>query len=107
MGAGYDGASRLRRLGRMTSHDVPLRPPAEHGAEIEALTSRYGEQVGVGGVLARLERRAERVPVPGLAVEWGWRWDERDRTSADWWPQGITNSAHVPGVDRRLLVTSW
>jgi hypothetical protein len=45
--------------------------------------------------------------VPGLAVEWGFCWDEQDGTDRRWWPQGITNSAHVPGVDRRLLVTSW
>jgi hypothetical protein len=89
-----------------TSPRVHLRRTEENAAEIAALASRYGEPVGVEGVLDHLDQQAERVPVPGRAVDWGFRWDEDDRTSPRWWPQGITNSAHT-GVERRLLVTSW
>jgi hypothetical protein len=91
----------------VTSHGVHLRRTDENAAEIEELVARFGIPVGVGGVLADLNRSAERVPVPGLAVEWGLRWNDEDHLSERWWPQGITNSAHVPGIDRRLLVTSW
>jgi hypothetical protein len=91
----------------VTSHGVHLRRTDENATGIEALVSRFGGPVGVTGVLADLNRTAARVPVPGLAVDWGFRWDDEDHASPRWWPQGITNSAHVPGVDRRLLVTSW
>ena len=91
----------------MTSHGVHLRRTDENIAEIEALAGRHGDPVGVAGVVRELNRSAGRVPVPGLAVEWGFRWNDEDTESEGWWPQGITNSAHVPGVDRRLLVTSW
>jgi hypothetical protein len=94
-------------LGPVTSHGVHLRRTDENAAEIEALVRRFGDPVGVTGVLDDLDRAAERVPVPGLAVDWGFRWNDEDGASERWWPQGITNSAHVPGVDRRLLVTSW
>lgn len=86
---------------------VHLRRTEENSDEIDALARRFGPPVGVAGVLDRLNRRAERVPVPGTAVEWGFRWNDADAASERWWPQGITNSAHVPGVGRRLLVTSW
>jgi hypothetical protein len=91
----------------VTSHGPHLRRTEESADEIAALIRRYGGPVGVAGVLHALDRSARRVPVPGLAVDWGFRWDDEDLASARWWPQGITNSAHVPGVDRKLLVTSW
>jgi hypothetical protein len=86
---------------------VHLRRTDENVAEIAAVADQYGAPVGVAGVVDALDRRAERVPVPGLAVDWGLRWDAADVASPDWWPQGVTNSAHVPGVDERLVVTSW
>jgi hypothetical protein len=86
---------------------VHLSRTDENADEIEALVDRYGDPVGVAGVVGGLNRQATRVPVPGLAVEWGFGWDDEDAASRRWWPQGITNSAHVPGVERRLLVTSW
>lgn len=91
----------------MTGRGVHLRRTDERVDEIAALVRRHGEPVGVAGVLRDLNRAADRVPVPGLAVEWGFRWNDADVASERWWPQGITNSAHVAGVDRRLLVTSW
>ncbi|RNM13090.1 hypothetical protein [Nocardioides pocheonensis] len=86
---------------------VHLRRTERHVAAIDALVDRHGEPVGVAGVLDHLNRSAERTPVPGLAVEWGFRWDDEDAASERWWPQGITNSAHVPGIEQRLLVISW
>jgi hypothetical protein len=91
----------------VTSHGVHLRRTDENASEIDAVVRRYGDPVGVAGVTRWLNRAAERVPVPGLAVDWGFRWNDEDTASARWWPQGITNSAHVPGVDSPLLVTSW
>ena len=91
----------------MTSHGVHLRRTDENPAEIEALVRQHGGPAGVAGVVGELNRTAVRVPVSGLAVEWGFRWDDEDVGSDRWWPQGITNSAHVPGVDLRLLVASW
>jgi hypothetical protein len=91
----------------VSSHGVHLRRTDENVAEIAALVGQYGDPVGVGGVVRELNRSAVRAPVPGTAVEWGYRWDDEDTASARWWPQGITNSAHVPGIDQRLLVTSW
>lgn len=90
-----------------TSTGVHLRRTEEQVAEIEALAIRSGGRAGLNGVLDALGRQATRVAVPGLAVEWGFAWDDEDRGSTRWWPQGITNSAHVPGVDRRVLLTSW
>ncbi|HEX7717632.1 MAG TPA: hypothetical protein VF416_10115 [Marmoricola sp.] len=91
----------------MTSDGVHLRRTEENAAAIEALVDRLGAPVGVAGVLDDLNRVAEKVPVPGLAVAWGFRWDAADVAAERSWPQGITNSAHVAGLDRRLLVTSW
>jgi hypothetical protein len=86
---------------------VHLRRTDENADDIDQLARRFGGAVGVTGVLANLDRTALRAGVPGRFVEWGFRWDDEDVVSQRWWPQGITNSAHVPGVDRRLLVTSW
>lgn len=91
----------------MSSHGVHLRRTEENADEIAALAGRHGRPVGIAGVVDDLNRSAVRVPVPGHAVDWGFRWDDEDAASRRWWPQGITNSAHVAGVDRRLLVTSW
>jgi hypothetical protein len=86
---------------------VHLRRTQENTAAIEALVREHGGRAGVEGVVERANRTATRVPVPGLCVDWGFRWDDEDVASTRWWPQGITNSAHVPGVEQRLLVTSW
>lgn len=89
------------------SHGVHLRRTDENTDGIDALARARGGRAGVDGVVERTNRTATRVPVPGLCVDWGFRWDDEDAASRRWWPQGITNSAHVPGVERRLLVTSW
>lgn len=91
----------------LSGRGVHLRRTAEATVAIEALAAASGDPVGVAGVVGALDRQASRVPVPGLAVSWGFGWEDRDRSSARWWPQGITNSAHVPGVSGRFLVTSW
>jgi hypothetical protein len=88
-------------------HGVHLRRTGENADGIDALVRDHGERAGVAGVVELLNRTATRVPVPGLSVDWGFRWDDEDGASRRWWPQGITNSAYVPGVDRRLLVASW
>ena len=59
-------------------------------------------KVGLDGVLADLDRAAERCPVPGEAAGDGCRWDETDRSDESWWPQGVT-STRWGGV----LLVSW
>jgi hypothetical protein len=95
---------------------VHLLRTADRAAEVEAFVSRAGERVGLRGVLADLNRRADRTRVPAPAAVWGFRWDRDDMRSQRWWPQGITTSADAvtrpeagpPGdvAGREVLVTS-
>ncbi|SOD94560.1 hypothetical protein [Blastococcus haudaquaticus] len=48
-------------------------------------------RVGLDGVLADLDRTAERCTVPGAASGNGFTWDARDRDDPSWWPQGIAS----------------
>lgn len=93
------------------SSSIHLRRTDENLDEIEAAVDHLGRRVGLPGVLAHLNRLAVRTAVPGLAVEWGFRWNDSDVRTERWWPQGITTSAdasHDEDIDgRRLLVTSW
>ena len=86
---------------------VPTRTPRTSTPPSEQL----GRRVGIAGVLANLNRQAVRVPVPGRAVEWGFRWNDADGATERWWPQGITTSADASDAEdidgRRLLMTSW
>jgi hypothetical protein len=88
-----------------------LRRTDENVADIDAAAEQLGRRVGIAGVLTHLNRQAERVPVPGRAVEWGFRWNADDVDTQLWWPQGITTSADASDTEdiegRRLLMTSW
>lgn len=90
---------------------IHLRRTDENTADIDAAANHFGRRVGLAGVLAHLNRQAERTRVPGLAVEWGFRWNRVDVGTDRWWPQGITTSADASDTDhfggRRLLMTSW
>lgn len=90
---------------------IQLRRTEENTDDIEAAVAELGARVGIRGVLDHLDRQARRTPVPGRAVEWGFRWNDADTSSRRWWPQGITTSAdasHTEDFDgRRLLLTSW
>ncbi|MCW2828694.1 MAG: hypothetical protein JWQ67_2310 [Marmoricola sp.] len=90
---------------------IHLRRTDENSADIDAAVGRLGRRVGLAGVLAHLNRQAERTRVPGRAVEWGFRWSDSDEHTAGWWPQGITTSADASAAEdidgRRLLMTSW
>jgi hypothetical protein len=89
---------------------VHLVRSADRAAEVDALAERVGGRVGLAGVLDDLNRTAHRARVPGLAVSWGFRWDEEDQRSRRWWPQGISGSADATDTEdidgRRVLVTS-
>ena len=89
---------------------VHLVRTADRAAEADALAERLGGRVGLAGVLDDLNRRAHVSRVPGLAVSWGFRWDEEDQRSRRWWPQGISGSADASDTGevagRRVLVTS-
>ena len=90
---------------------IYLRRSMESSADIDLATEQLGYRVGMAGVLSHLNRQAAEVPVPGRAVEWGFRWNDSDAATLRWWPQGITTSADASRAEdvhgRRLLVTSW
>ena len=88
---------------------IHLRRTQENRDEIATATAQLGRRTGLDGVLAHLDRQARHVRVPGSAVEWGFRWEDRDVTNRRWWPQGITTSADAGASDegQRLVVVSW
>ncbi len=90
---------------------IHLRRTDENSADIDAAVRQFGPRVGLAGVLGHLNRQAQRTRVPGLAVEWGFRWNDSDERTERWWPQGITTSADASDAEdidgRRLLMTSW
>lgn len=90
---------------------IHLRRTDENRSDIDLAALRLGRRVGLGGVLAQLNRQAERVRVPGVAVDWGFRWSDADVATTRWWPQGITSSADADPSEeylgRRVLLTSW
>jgi len=90
---------------------IHLRRTDENSEDIDAAAEQLGRRVGIAGVLAHLNRQAVRTRVPGLAVEWGFRWNDADAGTQRWWPQGITTSADASDAEdidgRRLLMTSW
>lgn len=94
-----------------SSSSIHLRRTDENSDDIDEAVALYGRRVGVAGVIAHLNRQAVRTPVPGLAVKWGFRWNDSDFNTIRWWPQGITTSADASDTEdidgRRLLVTSW
>jgi hypothetical protein len=90
--------------------DVHLVRGVERVREVELLADLTGGRVGLDGVLADLNRTARVSRVPGLAVEWGFRWQPDDESTRRWWPQGITTSADAGPEEtyagRRVLMTS-
>jgi hypothetical protein len=93
------------------SSSIHLRRTDENATDIDAAAERFGSRVGIAGVLAHLNRQAERARVPGTAVDHGFRWNADDEATERWWPQGISTSADASDTEdidgRRLLVTSW
>ncbi len=92
-------------------NDIHLQRSAERGPPIEALSRRLGARVGIPGVLEGLNRQATHADVPGSAAKHGFTWNDQDRESPLWWPQGISTTADASGTEalngRSLLVTSW
>ncbi|NUR06762.1 MAG: hypothetical protein HOQ22_00245 [Nocardioidaceae bacterium] len=82
----------------------------DRGDVVGAFTDAFGERVGLRGLLGDLNRDADVVRVPARAATWGFRWDEDDQRSEQWWPQGITTSADAGDPEdfegRTVLVTS-
>ncbi|KRB76947.1 hypothetical protein ASE01_09255 [Nocardioides sp. Root190] len=96
-----------------------LTRTAENGAEIDALAAALardgGGRVGIDGLMPDLHARMRRTWAPhprllGLKVTRALTWEAHDRRDHEWWPQGITTSAHT-GLDERhgrdVLATSW
>jgi hypothetical protein len=72
-------------------------------------------RVGLRGVLADLDRVGAHAAVPGEAPIAGMTWQDDDRDTPRWWPQGITTSADAYGADpsggmfegRDVVMVSW
>ncbi len=64
--------------------------------------SRRLPRVALDGVLADLDRAAERCPVPGEAAGEGFTWDDLDRNDPTWWPQGVVSIR-----SGAVLLVSW
>ena len=62
-------------------------------------------------MLGDLNRRAEHVIVPASAAEYGLRWNEGDRETEKWYPQGITTSSDAAPDDGRdgrdVVAVGW
>lgn len=87
---------------------VHLQRTEERIDEIETLAAECGGRVGVGGVLADLDRRLRRAWAPGLKVHRAWTWERPDRATNRWWPQGITwNVEPTEAGDRDVVAISW
>ncbi len=90
---------------------IQLRRTEERSGEVDAAVERFGRRVGLAGVAEALDRQARRTPVPGLAVDQGFRWTDADEHSLRWFPQGVTTSADAHPSERfgerRLLLVSW
>ncbi|MFY0406371.1 hypothetical protein [Solicola sp. PLA-1-18] len=68
------------------------------------LLGRLG-RVGLGGVLADLDRDAVPCEVPGEAAVEGFTWQDGDNDDPRWYPQGVT--VPVTDDDRSVLLVSW
>jgi hypothetical protein len=81
----------------------------DRAPENDALATATGGRVGLGGVLADLNRTARVVAAPQAAC-YAFRWDEEDTRSRRWWPQGITSSSDASPEEqydgRDVLVTT-
>ncbi len=89
---------------------VHLERDAERVVEVDLLAEALGGRVGLDGVLADLDRKARRQPIPGRAVDQGFALDLADSLTLRWWPQGITTSADSRDEEtyagRKVVVTS-
>ena len=82
------------------------------GDAVEALAASRGGRAGLDAVLTGLDRVATPVdPPPARAASYAFRWDDRDFTDPQWWPQGVTTSADASDTDdiagRRIVVVAW
>ena len=88
-----------------------VRPGRDRADDVAAAAAAHGGQVGLPGVLARLDRRARRSLAPGLRARRALAWDAEDRRTDRWWPQGVTSAGDAgdPALtgSRRLLVVAW
>lgn len=62
-------------------------------------------------MLSDLNRQAVEQIVPASSGDYGFRWNDGDVDSDEWWPQGITTSGDADASGevegRRLVVASW
>ncbi|KRC63634.1 hypothetical protein ASE12_01955 [Aeromicrobium sp. Root236] len=76
---------------------------------------RRFRRVGLRGVLADLNRTGAHADVPGEAAIAGMTWQDDDRDTERWYPQGITTSADAYGADpsggmyegHDVVIASW
>lgn len=82
-----------------------------HPEQRRSLLPGTGRRVGLSGVLERLDRTGARTDVPGRSDALGLTWDDEDRATSDWMPQGITTSFDALGEPRAdgpaTVLVSW
>ena len=93
---------------------VHLQRTDENVREIDAMATLLDGRAGVDAVLADLNRRAHRsflAPLIGRAVDFAFAWDAEDRSTEQWWPQGISTSADASDTEdiggKHVLAVSW
>ena len=95
----------------MTGPSLRLLGTDPISAQIDALADDHNGRVGLRGVLADLNRRAEHVIVPSSAADYGFRWNEGDRETEKWYPQGIATSSDAAAEDGRedrdVVAVAW
>lgn len=84
-----------------TAAACTLTPTPPRGDRIARLAARL-PRVGLDGVLAVADRRAQPCPVPGAAAGEGFTWDAADGVDHRWTPQGL---ACLRGGD--VVLVSW
>jgi hypothetical protein len=86
---------------------IELRRTDENAKQIAALAERHGGAVGIEGVLARLNRQARPIEVPGSAVTRAYGWEERDNWDSRWWPQGVSWSTDVDAPEGVIVTSAY
>lgn len=88
-----------------------LHPENRHRNLADRVLPGLGTRVGLAGVLERLDRTGAQVTVPGLPDALGHTWDDEDRETTAWMPQGITTSYDAHGNARAegpaTVLVSW
>jgi hypothetical protein len=95
----------------VTGHGIRLQLGFDQTELIDDLASNLGGRAGIDQVLGSLNRAAIAMKVPVRAANYGFRWNDGDAKTEEWWPQGITTAADAGDTDdingRRVVIVAW